>query len=118
MKDFVVEKIKAIGLYRVIHYEETQRFNDDTFSTKENLYKYRISKIEVFLGEKNSILRLQTFFKNLGGEEVAGAEGRDKSVIELDIKTFEILPNDFLCYLKIFVGNIYNKKRKRAFCRD
>ena len=104
MKDRVVEKIKSIGLYGVIHYGETQRFYDDNYSTKENLYKYRISKIKVYIGEKNSILGLQTFFKNLSGEEVAGAEGRDKSVKELDIKTLEIPPNDFLCNLKIFVG--------------
>ena len=110
MKDRVVEKIKSIGLYGVIHYGETQRFYDYNFSTKENLYKYRISKIRVFMGEKNTILGLQTFFKNLSGEEIAGAEGRDKSVKELDIKTLEIPANDFLCNLKIFVGDDFITK--------
>ena len=58
MKDRVVEKIKSIGVYGVLHYEKTKRFYDDKFSTKENLYKYRISKIKVFLGEKDAILGL------------------------------------------------------------
>ena len=65
MKDRVVEKIKSIGVYGVLHYNETQRFYDDQFATKENLYQYRISEIKVFLGEKDLILGIQTIFKNL-----------------------------------------------------
>lgn len=112
MKDKVVNHIKSIGVYGVLHYNETQRFYDDEFSTKENIYQYRISKIKVFIGERNIILGVQTFYKNLKGDEVAGAEGRDKSVKELDIKTLEIPPNDFLCNLNIWVGDDYITKLK------
>ena len=112
MKDRVVNKIKSIGVYGVLHYNETLRFNDDQFSEKENIYQYRISKIKVFLGEKDLILGLQTFYKNMKGEEIAGAEGRDKNIKELDIKTLEIAPNDFLCNLRIFVGDDYITKLK------
>ena len=110
MKDRVVAKIKSIGVYGVLHYNETQRFYDDQFATKENLYQYRISEIKVFLGEKDLILCVQTIFKNLKGEEVPGAEGRDKSIKELDIKTLKIPPNDFLCNLNIWVGDDYITK--------
>ena len=112
MKDRVVEKIKSIGVYGVLHYNETQRFYDDQFATKENLYQYRISEIKVFLGEKDLILGVQTIFKNLKGEEIPGVEGRDKSVKELDIKTLKIPPNDFLCNLNIWVGDDYITKLK------
>ena len=112
MKERVADKIKSIGVYGVMHYGETQRFYDDNFSTKENLYQYRISKIKVFLGEKDLILGLQTFYKNLKGEEVAGAMGKDKDVKELDIKTLEIAPNDFLCNLNIWTGDDYITKLK------
>jgi hypothetical protein len=110
MKERVLEKVKSIGVYGILHYGETQRFYDDSFSTKENLYQYRISKIKVFLGDKNSILGLQAFYKNTRGEEVPGAEGRDKNIKELDIKILEIPPNDFLCNLGIFVGDDYITK--------
>jgi len=110
MKDRVLEKVKSIGVYGIMHYGETQRFYDDSFSTKDNLYQYRISQIRVFLGEKNNILGLQAFYKNTKGEEVPGAEGRDKNIKELDIKKLEIPPNDFLCNLRIFVGDDYITK--------
>jgi hypothetical protein len=86
MKEKTVEKIRGIGVYGVFHFNETKRFDDEQYATKDNLYQYRIAKIKVFLGEKNLILGVQAFYKNLKGEEIAGAEGRDKSVKELDIK--------------------------------
>ena len=110
MKARVADKIKSIGVYGVYHYGETVRFNDDKFSTKDNLYQFRISKIKIFLGEKNLILGIQVVYKNLKGEEIIGAEGRDKNIKELDIKILEIPANDFLCYLDIFVGDDYITK--------
>lgn len=112
MKEKVLEKIKSIGVYGVMHFNETKRFEDDQYATRENLYQYRISKIKVFLGEKRLILGVQAFYKNIKGEEIAGAEGRDKSIKELDIKTLEIPPNDYLCNLNIFVGEDYITKLK------
>jgi hypothetical protein len=112
MKEKAVEKIRGIGVYGVFHFNETKRFDDDQYATKDNLYQYRIAKIKVFIGEKNLILGVQAFYKNLKGEEIAGAEGRDKSVKELDIKTLEIPPNDYLCNLNIFVGDDYITKLK------
>ena len=112
MKNRVAENIKSIGVYGVLHFDKTKRFYDDKFSTKENLYKYRISKIKVFLGEKDTILGLQTFFKDTKGEEIPGEEGRDKSIKEIDVRTLEIAPNDFLCNMHIFVGEDYITKLK------
>jgi len=112
MKEKTVEKIRGIGVYGVFHFNETKRFDDEQYATKDNLYQYRIAKIKVFLGEKNLILGVQAFYKNLKGEEIAGAEGRDKSVKELDIKTLDIPPNDYLCNLNIFVGDDYITKLK------
>ena len=110
MKARVAEKIKSIAVYGVLHFGEETRFDDDKFSTKDNLYQYRISKIKIFLGEKNLILGIQVIYKNLKGEEIMGAEGRNKNIKELDIQTLEIAPNDFLCYLDIFVGDDYITK--------
>ena len=112
MKDKVLEKIRGIGVYGVLHYNETKRFDDEQYAQKQNLYQYRIAKIKVFLGEKDLILGIQAFYKNLKGEEIAGAEGRDKSIKELDIKTIEIAPNDYLCNIHIFVGEDYITKLK------
>ena len=71
-----------------------------------------MSKIKVFLNENGNILGLQTFYKNLNGEEKAGAEGRDNTIKECDIKTLEIPANDFLCNIHIFVGTNYITKLK------
>ena len=112
MKERVVSKIKQIGVYGILHYGETQRFDDDKFATKDNLYQYRISKIKIFLGENNCLLGFQTFYKNLKGQEIAGSEGRDKNIKELDIKTLEIPANDFLCNLNVWVGDDDIRKLK------
>lgn len=112
MKERVVSKIKQIGVYGILHYGETQRFDDDQFATKDNLYQFRISKIKIFVGENNSLLGIQTFYKNLKGQEIAGAEGRDKNIKELDIKILEIPANDFLCNLNVWVGDDDIRKLK------
>jgi hypothetical protein len=112
MKDKILEEIKGIGVYGVLHYNETKRFYDEKYVEKENIYQYRISKIKVFLNENGNILGLQAFYKNLNGEEEAGAEGRDNTIKEYDIQTLEIPANDFLCNIHIFVGVDYITKLK------
>ena len=112
MKNKVVERIKQIGVYGILHYGETQRFDDDKYALKENIYQYRISSIRVYTGENNSILGVQAFYKDLKGKEYPGAEGRDKTIKELDIKKLEIPPNDFLCNLNIWVGDDDIRKLK------
>ena len=112
MKNKVVERIKQIGVYGILHYGETQRFDDDKYALKENIYQYRISSIRVYVGENNSILGVQAFYKDLKGKEFPGAEGRDKTIKELDIKKLEIPPNDFLCNLNIWVGDDDIRKLK------
>ena len=107
-KDFT--KIERIGLHGVILYGITQRFYDDEFSKKENLYKYKISRIKVYLGENNNILGIQTIFRNSKREEVAGVEGRDQTAKVIDTKILEIEQYDFLSKFKIFVGNDYITK--------
>ena len=112
MKDKIIDEIKGIGVYGVLHYNETKRFYDEKYVEKENIYQYRISKIKVFLNENGNILGLQAFYKNLNGEEEAGAEGRDNTIKEYDIQTLEIPANDFLCNIHIFVGTDYITKLK------
>ena len=112
MKDKIIEEIKGIGVYGVLHYNETKRFYDEKYVEKENIYQYRMSKIKVFLNENGNILGLQAFYKNLNGEEEAGAEGRDNTIKEYDIQTLEIPANDFLCNIHIFVGTDYITKLK------
>ena len=112
MKDKVIEEIKGIGVYGVLHYNETKRFCDEKYVEKENIYQYRMSKIKVFLNENGNIQGLQAFYKNLNGEEEAGAEGRDNTIKEYDIQTLEIPANDFLCNIPIFVGVDYITKLK------
>ena len=105
-----ITKIESIGLYGTIHYGITQRFYDGEFSKKENLYKYKISKIKVYLGENNNILGIQTIFRNSKREEVAGVEGRDQTANVIDTKIMEIEQYDFLSKLKIFVEDDYITK--------
>ena len=112
MKDKIIEEIKGIGVYGVLHYNETKRFYDEKYAEKENIYQYRMSKIKVYLNESGNILGLQAFYKNLNGEEEAGAEGRDNTIKEYDIQTLEIPANDFLCNIHIFVGTDYITKLK------
>ena len=112
MKDKIFEEIKGIGTYGILHYNETKRFYDEKYAEKQNIYQYRMSKIKVFLNENGNILGLQAFYKNLNGEEEAGAEGRDNTIKEYDIKILEIPANDFLCNIHIFVGTDYITKLK------
>ena len=112
MKDKIFEEIKGIGTYGILHYNETKRFYDEKYAEKQNIYQYRMSKIKVFLNENGNILGLQAFYKNLNGEEEAGAEGRDNTIKEYDIKILEIPANDFLCNIHIFVGTNYITKLK------
>ena len=50
-----ITKKETTGLYGTLLYGITPRFYDDKFSKKEKLYKYKISKIKVYLGENNNI---------------------------------------------------------------
>ena len=91
MKEKIFKDIKCTDYYGILYPEQTKRFNDSKYFTKENLFKYRLSKIKFFLGEKNgkeSILGLQTFYTNANGKEIANNEERDKEEKELDIKIF------------------------------
>ena len=112
MKDEIFKEIGRIGVFGVINYNETKRFDDKNFASKENIYQYRISKIKVFLNKNGNILGLQAFYNNLNGEEEAGSEGRDNSIKEYAIKTLEIPSNDFLCNMHIFGGDDYITKLK------
>ena len=112
MKDEIFKEIGRIGIFGVIDYYETKRFDDKNFASKENIYQYRISKIKVYLNKNGNILGLQAFYNNLNGEEVAGNEGRDNSIKEYATKTLEIPSNDFLCNMHIFGGDDYITKLK------
>ena len=108
MKEKIFKDIKCTDYYGILYPEQTKRFNDSKYFTKENLFKYRLSKIKFFLGEKNgkeSILGLQTFYTNANGKEIANNEERDKEEKELDIKIFEIPANDYICNFFLKTGD-------------
>ena len=107
MQEKIYPKIKSIGLCGIMHYNETKLFNDFKFSSIDYLYKYKLSKIKIFLGENDIILGIQTFYKNSKNEEFPGEKGHDESIKEIEIKTFEIADNDFLCNLNVWVGEDY-----------
>jgi len=110
IKQGVYDKISNMGYYGVINFNQSKRFNDEKFILTENLFLYRISKIRVFLGEKNSIIGIQAFYKRGSEDEIPGELGKDKSIKELDIKNFEIPPNDYICNMKVYTAPNYISK--------
>ena len=111
MKERIIDKIKYIPQYGNILRKKTKFFNDCKFIEKENLYKYRLSKISIFKGENNSILGIQSFYSNMQNEEIAGEKIFINSIL-LDTINFEIPPNDFLCNINLCVGDDYITKIK------
>ena len=102
MKENISMKIKPSPPIGIYSHMETKHFSDDNFSTRDNIFQYRLSKIHIFLGEKNKILGIQSFFKNLKNEEKSGQMGFDESLKVLNMIKFEIPSNDYLCCLNIF----------------
>lgn len=108
MKEKFYNDIKCTDLYGVLYPDEVKRFNDSNYFSKENLFQYRLSKIKFFIGEKNGkelILGLQTFYSQSNGNIIANEEARDKLEKELDIKIFEIPPNDYICNFFLKTGD-------------
>ena len=102
MKELIAKKVKSLPFYGLIEYNRTKRFNDENFSSVENLFQYRLSKIHIYLGEKNKILGIQSFYKNLKNEEFPGQVGYNESIKELELKEFVIPSNDHLIGMKIY----------------
>ena len=100
--DEIVE-IHETDVYGCLN-EDSIFFDDYKFYEKENIFKYKLSKIKFFLGDKEGeeiILGLQTFFTDKNGNEFANKEAKDKNVREIKVKTLEIPLNDFI--YKFFV---------------
>ena len=111
MKERILEKIKAIPFYGICDYNITKKLYDDNFSSKENAFQYRLSKIHVYLGEKNKILGIQSFYKSLKRIEFPGNLIFNDSIKELQLLKFEIPSNDFLCYMNIYKNDVEGIKR-------
>ena len=105
MKESIAEKIKATPLIGIINFNQTKRFYDDNFSTKENMFQFSLSKILIFIGEKNKILGIRSFYKNLKKEEKEGQIGYNDALKVINIIKFEIPSNDYLCCLYIFTSD-------------
>ena len=105
MKESIAEKIKATPLIGIINFNQTKRFYDDNFSTKENMFQFSLSKILIFIGEKNKILGIRSFYKNLKKEEKEGQIGYNDALKVINIIKFEIPSNDHLCCLYIFTSD-------------
>ena len=103
----MITKINNTDLFGVLHLD-ANRFDDEKYFTKENAFNYRLSKIRFFLGNnegKESILGLQTFYKNKEGIEIASEKAKDEKEKELDIKAIEIPPNDYICNFYLRAGD-------------
>ena len=111
MKEHILEKIKSIPFYGICDFNLTKKLYDDNFSSKENAFQYRLSKIHFYIGEKNKILGIQSFYKNLKRIEFPGKLIFNESIKELKILQFEIPPNDFLCYMNIYKTDSEGIKR-------
>ena len=105
MKESIAEKIKATPLIGIINFNQTKRFYDDNFSTKENMFQFSLSKILIFICEKNKILGIRSFYKNLKKEEKEGQIGYNDALKVINIIKFEIPSNDHLCCLYIFTSD-------------
>ena len=105
MKERIINKIKYIIPYGYILFKDSNRFDDNKFIKAENLYQYRLSKISIFKGENNSILGIQSFYRNMKHEEIPGEKCLKDSVNILETINFEIPANDFLCNMNLNVGN-------------
>ena len=105
MKESIAEKIKATPLIGIINFNQTKRFYDDNFSTKENMFQFSLSKILIFIGEKNKILGIRSFYKNFKKEEKEGQIGYNDALKVINIIKFEIPSNDHLCCLYIFTSD-------------
>ena len=108
MKAKIFDEIKCTAFFGTVYPDEIKRFDDNQYCNKENLFQNRLSKIKFFIGEKNGkelILGLQTFYTNSNGKEIANEEARDKTEKELDIRTFDIPPNDYICNFFLKAGD-------------
>ena len=104
----IMERIKCTAFFGFVCPDETRRFDDSDYLTKEKLFQYKLSEIKFFLGQKNgkeSILGLQTTYTKKTGEKIVNEEARDKAEKELDIKIFEIPSNDYICNLFLKTGD-------------
>ena len=111
MKELIAKKVKSLPFYGIIEYNRTKRFNDENFSSVENLFQYRLSKIHIYLGEKNKILGIQSFYKNLKNEEFPGQVGYNESIKESELKEFVIPSNDHLIGMKIYRNDDVGSKK-------
>lgn len=110
MKEKIIEEIEMTSLFGTISLEH-KWFDDMNFYSKENIFKYRLSKISFFIEDKNGkekILGLETLFTDKNGKEISNEKAKDKDVKESYIKTLEITPNDYICnfFIKMEEGII------------
>ena len=108
MKVKIFNEIEETAFFGTVFNEETKFFKDSNYFSLENLFKYKLSKIKFFLGEKNGkelILGLQTFYTTSNGKEIANEEYRDKNEKELNIKTLKIHPGDYICNFELRRGD-------------
>ena len=107
MKERIYESIKRSAIFGTI-FPDSKHLDDSKYFNKDNLFKYRFSKIKFYLGEKNEkeiILGLQAFYQTNNGKEIAGEEHRDKTEKEKNIKILEISQNDYICNFHLKTGD-------------
>ena len=71
MKAKIAEDIKCTAYFGYVYPDEIKRFDDKDLCNKDNLFQNRLSKIKVFVGDKNGkqlILGLQTIYMNVNGD--------------------------------------------------
>lgn len=108
MKAKIAEDIKCTAYFGYVYPDEIKRFDDKDLCNKDNLFQNRLSKIKVFVGDKNGkqlILGLQTIYMNVNGKEIVNEEARDKEEQYIDIKVLEIPSNDYICNFFLSAGD-------------
>ena len=114
MKQKAYDGIKKTELFgRLV--ENQNKFDDSNYFTIDNIFKYKLSKINFFLGKKNGkevIYGLQTFYKTKDGQEISSKEYIDKKEEKEDlyVKTFLLRSCDYIreISLHVYDGRITN----------
>ena len=98
----ISDKVKSTPPIGTVDYGKTKYYSDDDFSSTDNIFHYHLSKIHIFIGEKNKILGIQSFYKNSKKGEIAGKLGYNESIKVLNLIKFEIPSNDNICNMNVF----------------
>ena len=107
MKSKLIKEIKKTIYYGNVIQPETKKFDDRIYFSSKNFFKYKLSKIKIFIGDKKNkevILGLQTFYTDKYGDEIENEENRDLNQKVVDTRILEIPKNDYITNFYLRTG--------------